>query len=332
MATLLTNISSESKVPHPDEFNPYFAYVGAGVFFFTVVNYLTRFTMPATSAVSFQAAWKWRNIATSLVHSTITAIWSPLGFYLHPEMCSSMAYAFNHSTHVLISFSVGYFIYDFLDMFLYNQKNSQKNTYELLLHHCCAIACFGVSSHTRTLLPFASLALVVEINSVFLHIRQLFILLGKPRHATAYRNVALLNIATFVLFRIVLFGWMARWLSVNKDSLPMLLLWMGSVGVTLILGMNAVLLYRILNRDFFCTEGLASANEQEKPNGACKVAAGAEDDHILIGGDSTTFNGRGIHPMSKDVNRIMRNLFDDGAIAVFDSDGDSKEPKSKKDD
>ena len=36
--------------------------------------------------------------------------------------------------------------------------------------------------------------------------------------------------------------------------------------------------------------------------------------------------------MSKDVNRIMRNLFDDGAIAVFDSDGDSKEPKSKKDD
>ena len=54
MATLLTNISSESKVPHPDEFNPYFAYVGAGVFFFTVVNYLTRFTMPATSAVSFQ--------------------------------------------------------------------------------------------------------------------------------------------------------------------------------------------------------------------------------------------------------------------------------------
>ena len=196
-----------------------------------------------------------------------------------------MAYAFNHSTHVLISFSVGYFIYDFLDMYLYNQKNSQKNTYELLLHHCCAIACFGVSSHTRTLLPFASLALVVEINSVFLHIRQLFILLGKPRHATAYRNVALLNVGTFVVFRIVLLGWMARWLTVNKDNLPMLFLSMGISGVTLILAMNAVLFYRILNRDFFFAEGPTSANELKKTNGARKVAAGAEDDHVLIGGD-----------------------------------------------
>ena len=98
-----------------------------------------------------KAAWKWRNIATSLVHSAITAVWSPLGFYLHPEMCADVAFAFNHSTHMLISFSVGYFIYDFLDMYLYNQKNSQKNTYELLIHHACAIACFGVSSHTRTL-------------------------------------------------------------------------------------------------------------------------------------------------------------------------------------
>ena len=135
-----------------------------------------------------QASWKWRNIATSLVHSTITAVWSPLGFYLHPEMLADVAFAFNRSTHVLVSFSVGYFIYDFLDMYLYNQRNGQKNTYELLIHHACAIACFGVSSHTRALLPFASLALVVEINSVFLHVRQLFIMAGKPRHATAYRE------------------------------------------------------------------------------------------------------------------------------------------------
>jgi len=187
-ASVMPNASSASSMPHADEFNPYFAYVGGGIFFFTVVNYLTRYTMPASSAGSFQASWKWRNIATSLVHSTITAVWSPLGFYLHPEMLADVAFAFNRSTHVLVSFSVGYFIYDFLDMYLYNQRNSQKNTYELLIHHVCAIACFGVSSHTRALLPFASLALVVEINSVFLHVRQLFIMAGKPRHATAYRD------------------------------------------------------------------------------------------------------------------------------------------------
>ena len=147
-----------------------------------------------------QAAWKWRNIATSLVHSAITAVWSPLGFYLHPEMCGDVAFAFNRSTHVLVSFSVGYFIYDFLDMYLYNQRNGQKNTYELLIHHACAIACFGVSSHTRALLPFASLALVVEINSVFLHVRQLFIMAGKPRHANAYREESRFNGPNFGIF------------------------------------------------------------------------------------------------------------------------------------
>ena len=231
-----------------------------------------------------KAAWKWRNIATSLVHSAITAVWSPLGFYLHPEMCADVAFAFNHSTHMLISFSVGYFIYDFLDMYLYNQKNSQKNTYELLIHHVCAIACFGVSSHTRVLLPFASLALVVEINSVFLHIRQLFIMVGKPRHATSYRNVALLNVGTFVLFRIVLLGWMARWLTVNKDALPLLLLSMAGTGVAVILSMNAVLFYRILNRDFFW-KPVPSINDMKNANGAQKITAGADADHVLIGGD-----------------------------------------------
>ena len=36
--------------------------------------------------------------------------------------------------------------------------------------------------------------------------------------------------------------------------------------------------------------------------------------------------------MSKDVNRIMKNFFDEGAMVVGDPDGDVKEPLSKKDD
>lgn len=92
-----------------------------------------------------------------------------------------------------------YFIYDFFDMFLYNPKRS---TYELLLHHACVITCFGIAANTRMYLPYASLALVVEINSIFLHMRQLFIIQGKPaKTSMMYRNVALLNVATFVLFR-----------------------------------------------------------------------------------------------------------------------------------
>ena len=56
-ASVMPNASSASSMPHADEFNPYFAYVGGGIFFFTVVNYLTRYTMPASSAGSFQGSF-----------------------------------------------------------------------------------------------------------------------------------------------------------------------------------------------------------------------------------------------------------------------------------
>jgi hypothetical protein len=312
MASVLPNASSPSKVPHPDEFNPYWAYVGGAFFFFTVVNYLARYCTPRSALWSYQQSWKWRNIATSLVHSAITATWAPLCFYRHPDMSSDLAYAFNHSTHMLVSFSIGYFIYDFFDMYLYNQKQGQKNTYELLLHHACAITCFGISSHKRTLLPFASLALVVEINSIFLHSRQLFIIAGMARQTKAYKNVALLNVATFVPFRIVLLCWMARWLTLNKDTLPILFSTVGAIGVTIILVMNAILLYRIIARDYFC-----SSADFVKGNGANGGVAKGDP------------GGEGVdHPVSKDVNRIMKNFFEPDEAGPVGS----KNRVSKKDD
>ena len=94
--------------------------------------------------------------------------------------------------------------------------------------------------------------------------------------------MALLNVGTFVLFRIALFGWMARWLTVNHAAIPALNLYTAGAGVAVILFMNAVLFYRILNRDFFWKE---NSEMKGAGNGAQKVAAGADADHVLLGGD-----------------------------------------------
>lgn len=174
-----------NAVPPEKEFNPYWGYIAGGFFFFTVVHYLTGFAVPAAAGSTRKAQWKWRNVATSLVHSTITGLWAVVAFYQDPSMCDDMIYAFTHSAHMLISFSIGYFIYDFFDMWLYHPKRS---TYELLVHHACVISCFAIAASTRLYLPYASLALVVEINSVFLHIRQLFIIQGYPaKSSMTYR-------------------------------------------------------------------------------------------------------------------------------------------------
>ena len=63
----------------------------------------------------------------------------------------------------------------------------------------------------------------------------------------------------------------------------MFLLSMAGTGVAVILSMNAVLFYRILNRDFFWN-GPAAAPEKSA-NGAQKIVAGADADHVLLGGD-----------------------------------------------
>ena len=70
-------------------------------------------------------------------------------------------------------FSIGYFLYDIMDMALYNPKRS---TYELLFHHACVIACFGISASSKKFIPYACISLMIEINSIFLHLRQLLII------------------------------------------------------------------------------------------------------------------------------------------------------------
>merc|ERR1711997_866471 len=122
------------------------------------------------------------------------------------------------SCHALVSFSIGYFIYDAFDMVIYHRKRS---TYELLVHHFMVITCLGIAVSTRQYVAYGGLSLMVEVNSVFLHTRQLFIITGEPKSSSRYRTNSLLNVATFLFFRILLLGWMTRWLTVNRDRIPL---------------------------------------------------------------------------------------------------------------
>ena len=62
--------------------------VGSGMATFALVNSLTGWVVPDQATKTYQQRWKWRNVATSLVHSIITGIWAPLAFYqvLHIEL------------------------------------------------------------------------------------------------------------------------------------------------------------------------------------------------------------------------------------------------------
>lgn len=219
--------------------------LGFSVFSFT--NYLTRYIIPESACRTTQQRWKWRNVATSFIHSFITGIWSPLAFYQAPEMSNDLISTFTPSTHALVSFSIGYFIYDALDMIIYHRKRS---TYELLIHHFLVVICFSIAVFSHQYVAYGALSLMVEINSVFLHARQLFIITGEPKSSLRYKTNALFNVGTFLFFRILLLGWMTRWLTVNRDKIPLAFFTAGSVGLAVIVLMNIILFCRILSVDF----------------------------------------------------------------------------------
>ena len=60
------------------------------------------------------------------------------------------------------------------------------------------ISCFGLSEMTRQYVGYATCALLVEVNSVFLHLRQLLIIQGFSRLNSTYRLNSLFNIGTNV--------------------------------------------------------------------------------------------------------------------------------------
>jgi hypothetical protein len=95
-----------------------------------------------------------------------------------------------------------------MDMALYNPKRS---TYEMLAHHACVVVCFGIAASTKRYVAYGTAALVVEVNSVLLHARQLLIIQGVSRQSAVYAKVAVLNVVTFVTFRILVLGWMTHW-------------------------------------------------------------------------------------------------------------------------
>ncbi|AWO99807.1 putative TLC domain-containing protein 2-like [Scophthalmus maximus] len=221
---------------------------------FKLLNTLFRF-LP-TPAPARKKAWKWRNISTSLAHSTLTGAWAVLCFSLRPQMVADLISSHSVLSHSLVAVSTGYFIHDFLDL---ASNQSVKQSWEVLLHHSVVISCFGLAVTSRLYLGFAVVSLLVEINSVFLHIRQLLLLSGQrnrpgggvtaPRPTVTYTTNCWLNLGTFLVFRACTLGWMGRWLAGQTEHMPRHVLMMGRVGLSLISVMNVVLFYRLVRAD-----------------------------------------------------------------------------------
>ncbi|XP_073985526.1 TLC domain-containing protein 2-like isoform X2 [Rhodnius prolixus] len=191
--------------------------------------------------------WKWRNTANSLIHSFITGCGACLCFWWTPAMREDLIVPNTMASHLLISFSIGYFIYDLIDMAVNDRKSK---TYELIVHHFMVISCFTVSMTQHRYAGYTLMALLVEVNSVFLHVRQLMIMGKISKNAAVYRINNSFNLGTFVVFRVLTLGWMTRWLLQHRSDLATSHFYIAGISLAVIMAMNTILLQRLLNADY----------------------------------------------------------------------------------
>ncbi|ESO84684.1 hypothetical protein LOTGIDRAFT_74365, partial [Lottia gigantea] len=191
--------------------------------------------------------WRWKNITVSLVHALISSCWAVYCFYKSPKLAEDLISTYTVLSHSLVAVSMGYFIYDVCDMLVYQRT---RQSLELLGHHAVILVAFSISVFTRLYVGYALVSLLVELNSIFLHSRQLMQIYGFAKNNCFYRLNSVTNLGTFVVFRISVLAWMTRWIVINRHLIPLVFYSVGSIGLAIITVMNIVLLYRLFRSDF----------------------------------------------------------------------------------
>ena len=119
-----------------------------------------------------------------------------------------------------------------------------------------------------------------------------------------------MNVATFVLFRILLLGWMTRWLTLHRDDVPILFFTVGSLGLATIVGMNIVLFYRILVGDYYVKGSTKNTPSEEHGSSDSAIIDNTHHPDINKPHSSTQVHRRKQQKLTG-VNRIVRSLFEE---------------------
>ncbi|KAK1157555.1 TLC domain-containing protein 1-like [Acipenser oxyrinchus oxyrinchus] len=143
-------------------------------------------------------SWRWRNLTVSLVHSLLTGPWAVLCVFSSPEMTSQIYSSYTTVDYLLVCISSGYFVQDAADIILSGQSRA---SWEFLVHHAMVLLCFMYAIYSHHYVGGTVVALLVEVNSVFLHTR-LLLKLASAQDSGLYRVNKYINLVTYVTFRL----------------------------------------------------------------------------------------------------------------------------------
>ncbi|XP_021033761.1 TLC domain-containing protein 2 [Mus caroli] len=194
---------------------------------------------------SVRDRWMWRNIFVSLIHSLLSGVGALVGLWLFPQMVTDPINDHPPWAQDLVAVSVGYFAADGVDM-LWNQTLAQA--WDLLCHHLAVVSCLSTAVVSGHYVGFSMVSLLLELNSICLHLRKL-LLLSHKAPSLAFRVSSWASLATLVLFRLLPLGWMSLWLSRQHYQLSLALVLLCVAGLVTVGSISISTGIRILTKD-----------------------------------------------------------------------------------
>jgi hypothetical protein len=190
---------------------------------------------------------RWKNICVSFSHSVLSSLIVVWVIGKHPVLVQNMNTSNIHEAYLFHAFVYGYFLYDTIDN-LNNQIH--RHTYEMLVHHILILLSLTILFYIRIYLGVLTTMGLLEINSIFLHFRQILVYYNTPKTNLLYRINSVFNLLTLVVFRVLVMIIVLNWIYLNHKSMPIFLLCLGFFGSLTILLMNLILLKRSFLSDY----------------------------------------------------------------------------------
>lgn len=171
----------------------------------------------------------------------------------------------------------GYMCHDTLDMLL---NECSWRTLELFFHHVVVLTGILTSLIGHRYLGVVVFGLLIELNSVTLHVRSLMNHLRVSRASTIYQTLSGFNLVTMLVFRLAPSLYMTGWLAVNILSMPWYFVIACFFVIVSLLITNLVLAYRVLHADgYIGSNGSEDVSNQQSLNHNIVVKEADDDDN-----------------------------------------------------
>uniref|UniRef100_A0AAF5DAR9 TLC domain-containing protein n=1 Tax=Strongyloides stercoralis TaxID=6248 RepID=A0AAF5DAR9_STRER len=143
--------------------------------------------------------WRITNEIVSLIHSIISAFWTIFVLIEGYNILNDYERGFTYNGAILCMMSLGYFKSDMIDT-LVNERGFKM--FELVTHHILSIIGVLLPFTIGKYMQLVMMGLIMEMNSIFLHIRLLMMYKNFDKKKKSFKIVSILSVITFVIFRI----------------------------------------------------------------------------------------------------------------------------------